>query len=88
MDKDIFKKELKESLGDRYIDGSDVKYIQTTELHTFACNGLETYIGGTDDNGNEITIAVCTYQLLRTLDIPYMKEKLNDYINKINTEKK
>ena len=65
-----------------------VNYIETAELHTFSCDGQTTYIGGIDAENNEIIIEVCTYQLLQTLDIPYMKEKLNDYINKINTEKK
>ena len=61
-----------------------VKYIETAELHTFSCDGQITYIGGIDAENNEIVIEVCTYQLLQTLDIPYMKEKLNDYINKLN----
>ena len=61
-----------------------VKYIETAELHTFSCDGQITYIGGVDAENNEIVIEVCTYQLLQTLDIPYMKEKLNDYINKLN----
>ena len=38
---------------------------------------------GYDDNGNEVIIKVNTYQLLHTLDIPYMKKKLNKYIDKI-----
>jgi len=61
-----------------------VNYIETAELHTFSCDGQITYIGGVDAENNEIVIEVCTYQLLQTLDIPYMKEKLNDYINKLN----
>ena len=65
-----------------------VEYIETAELHTFSCDGQITYIGGTDASCNEIVIEVCTYQLLNTLDIPYMKKQLNDYINKIQTEKK
>ena len=64
-----------------------VKYIETAELHTFSCDGQITYIGGIDAENNEIVIEVCTYQLLQTLDIPYMKEKLNDYINKLNEKK-
>jgi low affinity Fe/Cu permease len=64
-----------------------VKYIETAELHTFSCDGQITYIGGIDAENNEIVIEVCTYQLLQTLDIPYMKEKLNDYINKLNENK-
>jgi len=64
-----------------------VKYIETAELHTFSCDGQITYIGGVDAENNEIVIEVCTYQLLQTLDIPYMKEKLNDYINKLNENK-
>ena len=64
-----------------------VQYIETSELTTFACDGEDTHIGGYDDNGNELIIKVNTYQLLHTLDIPYMKEKLNDYINKLNENK-
>ena len=61
-----------------------VKYIETTDLTTFSCDGEETHIGGIDQNGNEVIIKICTYQLLRTLDVPYMKEKLINSINKIN----
>ena len=64
-----------------------VNYIETAELHTFSCDGQMTYIGGVDAENNEVIISVCTYQLLHTLDIPYMKEKLNDYINKLNENK-
>ena len=64
-----------------------VNYIETAELHTFSCDGQITYIGGVDAENNEIVIEVCNYQLLQTLDIPYMKEKLNDYINKLNENK-
>tara|TARA_R110002020_G_scaffold132343_1_gene295577 strand:- start:229 stop:417 length:189 start_codon:yes stop_codon:yes gene_type:complete len=60
-----------------------VEYIETAELHTFSCDGQITYIGGTDASGNEIVIEVSTYQLLHTLDIPYMKKQLNKYIDKI-----
>ena len=65
-----------------------VNYIETAELHTFSCDGQITYIGGIAAENNEIVIEVCTYQLLRTLDIPYMKKQLNNYINKIQTDKK
>ena len=65
-----------------------VNYIETAELHTFSCDGQITYIGGIDASGNEIVIEVCTYQLLHTLDIPYMKKQLNNYINKMQTDKK
>ena len=60
-----------------------VNYIETAELHTFSCDGQMTYIGGVDAENNEVIISVCTYQLLQTLNIPYMKEKLNKYIDKI-----
>ena len=57
-----------------------VKYIETQELTTFACSGEDTHIGGYDDNGNEVIIKVNTYQLLHTLDVPYMKIQLTKYI--------
>jgi len=60
-----------------------VNYIETADLHTFACDGEETHIGGVDASGNEVIIKVSTYQLLHTLDIPYMKKQLNKYIDKI-----
>jgi len=60
-----------------------VNYIETSELTTFACSGEETHIGGYDDSGNEVIIKVSTYQLLHTLDVPYMKKQLNKYIDKI-----
>lgn len=53
------------------------------ELHTFSCNGKETYLVGTDENGNEISVSFNTYNLLTTLDIKYMKEKLNNYIKEL-----
>tara|TARA_A100001201_G_scaffold15484_1_gene18649 strand:+ start:42 stop:242 length:201 start_codon:yes stop_codon:yes gene_type:complete len=57
--------------------------MELKELHTFMCTGEETLIGAIDSNGNDITINIPTYQLLNTLDIPYMKDKLIQHIKGI-----
>tara|TARA_R100001143_G_C3232262_1_gene75262 strand:- start:186 stop:392 length:207 start_codon:yes stop_codon:yes gene_type:complete len=53
------------------------------DLHTFSCNGQETYLSGKDENGNEITLVFSTIELLEMLDIDYMKEKLTKYIKEL-----
>jgi hypothetical protein len=58
------------------------------DLHTFACDGQETYLVGKDGYGNDITLVFSTFELLEMLDIPYMKSKLIDYINTINKNEK
>ena len=62
--------------------------MELKELHTFMCTGEETLIGAIDSNGNDITISMSTYQLLTTLDVPYMKDKLSQHIKGIGLDKK
>ena len=46
----------------------------------------ETYLTGTDENGNDFQVIFSTIELLEWLDIDYMKEKAKEYINNLNVE--
>ena len=46
----------------------------------------ETYLTGTDENGNDFQVVFSTIELLEWLDIDYMKEQAKEYINNLNVE--
>jgi len=53
-------------------------------INTFmATPDNETYIMGTDNNGDSLTIVFNTIELLEWLDIDYMKKKSITYINNL-----
>jgi|TARA_R100001443_G_C3356032_1_gene177975 hypothetical protein len=54
------------------------------DINTFQCVENEVYLGGTDENGEDITIVFSTFELLEWLEISYMKEQLIKYINELN----
>jgi len=58
-----------------------------TALHSIdtfmATADNETYIMGTDNNGDSLTIVFNTIELLEWLDIDYMKNKSSIYINNL-----
>ena len=58
----------------------DATYVDGSGNRLYALEDISQSI---DSNGNDITISLSTYQLLNTLDIPYMKEKLTQHIQGI-----
>ena len=52
------------------------------DINTFASNlDNDTYIIGSDEYGNDITIIFDTIDLLQWIDIKYMKRQAKKYIN-------
>jgi hypothetical protein len=58
----------------------DITYIETIDVHTFACNKDETILGVTDSDNREIVISFSTFELVKTIDTEYMKKQLTKYI--------
>ena len=57
-------------------------YKRINDVNTFASNlDNDTYIAGTDEYGNDITIIFDTIDLLQWLDTKYMKKQAKKYIN-------
>lgn len=52
------------------------------DINTFASTlDNETYLAGTDEYGNDITLSFNTIDLLQWLDTKYMKQQAKKYIN-------
>ena len=61
-----------------------MKYKNIHDINTFmSTTDNETYLSGTDDNGDEITLVFSTIELLQWLDLDYMKEQSIEYINSL-----
>ena len=59
-------------------------YKRINDVNTFASNlDNDTYIAGTDEYGNDITIIFDTIDLLQWLDTKYMKRQAKKYINNL-----
>lgn len=59
-----------------------MEYKRMNDINTFASNKCnETYISGTDQNGNDITIVFDTIDVLQWVDTEYMKKQAKEYID-------
>ena len=59
-------------------------YKRVSEINTFASTlDNETYIAGTDEHGNDITLIFDTIELLQWLDTKYMKQQAKKYITNL-----
>ncbi len=58
-------------------------YKNLHDIHTNHSKDNETVLVGKDENGNEFTITLSTFELLEWLDIEYMKETLIKHIKQI-----
>ena len=55
------------------------------DINTFACTeDNELYLGGVNENGEDITIVFNAIEVLEWLDIKYIKEQSIKYINQLN----
>ena len=62
-----------------------MKWSHINYINTFAASeDNELYIGGKNENGEDITIIFNTIEILEWLDIEYMKEQSIKYINQLN----
>ena len=59
------------------------KFVGFHDINTYQTVENETYIGGTNSYGDDITLVFNTIDLLEWLDIDHMKEEANKYINKL-----
>ena len=50
-------------------------------INTFMANENELCFGGTDENGEQITVWFDSYEFLQWCDCNHIKEKLTKYIN-------
>ena len=59
-----------------------MEYKRINDINTFASTlDNETYIIGTDEKGDEITVVFNTIDILQWLDTKYMKRQAKKYIN-------
>jgi len=59
-----------------------MEYKRINDINTFASTlDNETYIIGTDEKGDEITVVFDTIDILQWLDTKYMKRQAKKYIN-------
>lgn len=59
-----------------------MEYKRINDINTFASTlDNETYISGTDENGEDITIIFDTIDMLQWIDTKYMKRQAKKYIN-------
>lgn len=57
-------------------------YKRINDINTLASTlDNETYLAGTDEYGNEITVIFDTIDLLQWIDTKYMKKQAKKYIN-------
>jgi hypothetical protein len=58
-----------------------MEFKRLNDINTFASSlDNETYISGTDENGNDITIIFDTIDILQWIDTKYMKRQAKKYI--------
>ena len=59
------------------------KYIGFHNIDTYQTYRNETYIGGINSDGENITLVFSTIELLEWLDIDHMKKEAVKYINEL-----
>ena len=60
------------------------KYIGFHNIDTYQTYRNETYIGGINSDGENITLVFSTIELLEWLDIDHMKKESIKYIKELN----
>ena len=65
-------------------ENKTMKYKRINDLNTFASNlDNETYLSGTDEHGDDITVIFDTIDILQWLDTKYMKRQAKKFINSL-----
>ena len=62
----------------------ETKYIGFHNISNYGTIKNETYVGGVNSNGEDVTLVFNTIDLLEWLDINHMKEEAKKYINELN----
>ena len=60
------------------------KFVGFHSIHTYQTYRNETYIGGINSDGEDITLVFTTIELLEWLDIDHMKKEAIKYIKELN----
>ena len=60
------------------------KFVGLHNINTYQTYRNETYIGGINSDGENITLVFTTIELLEWLDITHMKKEAIKYINELN----
>ena len=63
---------------------NEYKFVGFHNINTYQTVENETYLGGTNSNGEDITLVFSTIDLLEWLDINHMKKEAIKYINELN----
>mgnify|MGYP003148961599 CR=1 FL=1 len=62
----------------------ETKYIGFHNIQTYAVNRNETYLGGINSDGEDVTLVFNTIDLLEWLDIDYMRKEAIKHIKQLN----
>ena len=62
----------------------ETKFVGFHNINTYQTVENETYLGGTNSDGEDITLVFTTIDLLEWLDIHHMKKESIKYINELN----
>ena len=60
-----------------------MNYKHLHDINTFACNDNEIYLGGLDENGDNLTVVLNAIELLQWLDIEFIKGQSIKYIKEL-----
>jgi hypothetical protein len=60
------------------------KFVGFHSIDTYQTHRNETYIGGTNSDGENITLVFTTIELLEWLDIDHMRKESIKYIKELN----
>ena len=60
------------------------KYIGFHNIHTYQTYRNETYLGGINSEGEDVTLVFTTIELLEWLDIDHMKKEAIKHIKQLN----
>ncbi len=62
----------------------ETKYIGFHNINTFQVVENETYLGGVNSEGEDVTLVFTTIELLEWLDIDHMKKEAIKHIKQLN----
>ncbi len=62
----------------------ETKYIGFHNINTFQVVENETYLGGVNSNGEDVTLVFTTIELLEWLDIDHMRKEAIKHIKQLN----
>ena len=61
-----------------------MKWTNIHNINTFQCLENELYLGGINEQGENITVVLNTIEVLEWVDIEYLRKEAIKYINQLN----